>query len=478
MNRACAIAAAAVLLLTLGAPAHAARSSLARDEFAWPTAEQCWRVFTLADYNTRIVVFGTAVLGAACGLVGSFLLLRRRALMGDVLSHAMLPGIALAYIVVTQAGGMGKALPVLLVGGAASGLAGVGVVLFLRRWTRLKEDAAMGIVLSVFFGAGTALLGVVQQMRTGSAAGLETFVYGKAASLALDDVWLISAVAGGAVVLCLALFKELSLMCFDEGFSRANGLPVDALDLALMALVVAVTVVGLQAVGLVLVIALLVIPPAAARFWTDHLPRLALASTAIGATSGLVGSAVSALFPRMPAGAVIVLVCSLCFVVSLVLGPARGIVPRVVEHARLVRRVARQHLLRALFECEEAAGAGEAGIPAEALLAKRSWSARELAGIAARERRAGRVRAASGGGWRLTDAGREEAKRYVRNHRLWELYLIEHADVAASHVDRGADHVEHVLGAELVASLERILAERARALPESPHALVQGGAKA
>ena len=272
-HRTAAVAALLVCLVSTNvAVAHApqvdSRRSITDRSVEWPTWKQWRRVFLLRDYNTRVVVLGTTLLGCAAGMIGSFTLLRKRALTGDALSHATLPGIGIAFIVTTSLGGDGKSLPILLLGATVSGLIGVGVIVAIRSFTRLKEDTALGAVLSVFFGAGMALLGVIQQMDQGHAAGLEGFIYGKAASMGSRDMLLIAAAALGCISASVVLFKEFKLLCFDEGFAGSRGLPVVRLDLGLMGLVVVVTIVGLQAVGLVLMIALLVIPSAAARLWT------------------------------------------------------------------------------------------------------------------------------------------------------------------------------------------------------------------
>ena len=432
------------------------------------------RVLALQDYNTRVVVAAAALLGLAAGLVGSLMLLRKRALLGDAISHATLPGIALAFIVMGAAGGTGKWLPGLLLGGALSGLLGMGFVLLVRAQTRLKEDAALGLVLSVFFGGGVALLGVIQKMEQGHAAGLESFIYGKTASMLGADAWLMAGVALLASALCGLLFKEFALLCFDTAFARSLGWRTAWLDALLMGLVVVVTVAGLQAVGLILVLALLVIPPAAARFWTQRMGPLPVIAGVLGAVSGYVGASLSALLPRWPAGAVIVLVAFLFFLVSLMFGRERGLWRTLRERQSLTRRVARQHLLRALFELQE--GARPDGPPPAAtwtaLLARRSWTPRALRRAVSRAVREQEVYVDAQGGLCLTPEGWAEARRLVRNHRLWELYLITHADIAPSHVDRDADQIEHVLGRGLVAQLEQLL-ERAPVpgLPPSPHPL-------
>ena len=276
-------------------------------------ADRWSRVLTLRDHNTRVVLLGTTLLGLAAGVVGSFTLLRKRALVGDALSHATFPGIGGAFLIGTAAGLTEKSLPLLLLGAAVSGVLGVGVLLFLRRYTRLKEDTALGVVLSTFFGAGLAVLGLVQQSGSGSAAGLGSFIYGKTASMVPDDVRLIAAGGLLAVLACGLLLKEFTLLCFDQGYAATQGWPVPVLDAVLMGLVVLVTVIGLQAVGLILVIALLITPAAAARFWTDRVPAMTALAGLLGAVSGLVGAGVSAVYADLPSGALIVLVAAAAF---------------------------------------------------------------------------------------------------------------------------------------------------------------------
>lgn len=432
------------------------------------TWDQILRVISLSDYNTRVVILGTTALGIACGLIGSFMLLRKRSLMADAVSHATLPGIALAFMVMVAWGGSGKWLPGLLLGAALSGLLGMGIVLVIGRYTRIKEDAALGIVLSVFFGLGVSLLGLVQKMKEGSAAGLESFIYGKTASMLTSDAMLIGAVAALSIGVVVLLFKEFCLLCFDQDFAAAQGFPVGKLDVLLMTLVVLVTVIGLQAVGLILVIALLIIPPAAARFWTEKLLPLAIIAAAFGGLGGALGAALSAVVPKLPAGAVIVLTNSLFFALSLVFGSARGVLVRFRQHYQLSRKVGRQHLMRALFECTE--DENREVVSFEELLACRSWTSNRLKSLLGSASRQGLIESSSEG-VRLTSAGEEQASRIVRNHRLWELYLINYADIAPSHVDRDADRVEHVLDAATIRRLEELLKEEQKAAPKlsSPH---------
>lgn len=427
------------------------------------------RVFSARDYNTRVVMSGTGLLGIACGVVGTFMVLRKRALFGDAISHATLPGIALAFLFSVALGGTGKSMLALLLGAGIAGLLAMAATLAIRHCTRLPEDSILGIVLSVFFGAGIALLGVVQHVNTASAAGLETFIYGKTASMLGEDGWRIAWCAIALLGICALLFKEFRALCFDAEFARAQGWPIRFLDALMMGMVVVTTVIGLQAVGLILVIALLILPPSAAGFWTDDLRALVLLAATIGALSGVIGSGLSATFPALPAGGVIVLVAAAMFLFSFLFGRSRGVAVRFAMRVRVERRVNRQNALRAMYEISEAQAANEA-IAESALRTARYWPGTQLHRTLRGLVREALVRKELHG-WVLTPAGRDEAMRMARNHRLWELYLIHHADVAPSHVDRDADLIEHVLGHEMVAELEGLLdrATPTPPVPQSPH---------
>ena len=445
-----------------------------------PNGSDILEVILLQNYNTRLVVISTMLLGVAAGLIGSFLLLRKRSLMADALSHATLPGVAIAFAVMVGMGLSGKSLPGLLLGATISGVAGIFTMLVIRNTTRLRDDVAMGFVLSVFFGIGVASLQMVQGMPGASAAGLESFIYGKTASMVKSDFYLIAIVAAISSGMAFLFLKEFLLLCFDDGFAATQGWPTLFLDVLLLGLVTAVTVIGLQSVGLILVIAFLITPPTAARFWTQKLRTMLVLSAAIGGLSGWLGASISALTPKLPAGAVIVLVAASLFLISMLFAPARGVIPKLLRQARLRRKVGRQHLLRAAYELlESAAGDGPVMNGSFALLdlfRKRTWSKRELKHILLIANREDHLEPAEPGHLRLSEPGFGEAARVTRNHRLWETYLIKYADIAPSHVDRDADLVEHILGAQLVQELEKYLGDRDVEIPvpPSPHFIEPG----
>lgn len=393
--------------------------------------DEAIRVLTLqAGFNSAVVVAGTAALGMAGGTVGTFLLLRRRALVSDALSHATLPGIAAAFLLGVWLGLPGRSLPLLLAGAAVSGVLGVLTIQALVRFTRLTEDAAIGAVLATAFGLGVVLLSHIQTLQVGGQAGLGHFILGQTAAMAWREAVAMGVLALAAAAATALLFKELRLVAFDPGFAHGQGWPVQRLDIALMALAALVTVIGLQTVGLILVVALLIIPPAAARFWTERLATMTVVAALLGGASGWLGATLSALFPRLPAGAVIVLVAGGFFLASFLFAPARGLAAAALRAARLRLALAEQQALRRLL------------VGGEASAAMRRWLA---------------VR----GLWRdgaLTGRGRAAARAAERNRRLWERFLIDHPGLAPATPDWGVAPIDRVLPADLV----RVLEERAR----------------
>jgi manganese/zinc/iron transport system permease protein len=286
------------------------------------------RLLSLQDSSTRVVMLSTAGLAIAAAMVGSLAMLRRRALVGDAVAHASLPGICVAWFVAGD-----RSLAVLLLGAFVLGLACMATMALVQRLTKAREDATTAIAISGFFGLGIVLSRMIQNQPGGNRAGLDGFLFGKAASAVTSDAWLVLAVAGLVVAIVLALRKEFGLLCFDRDFAVGIGRPVHRLDGVLLVLVALVTVAGLPSVGVVLVVALLVIPPAAARCWSASLGSMLAVAAAIGAVSAIIGTGLSAVLPPpsgavgggWPTGPMIVLTAASLFVLSLLLAPERGV---------------------------------------------------------------------------------------------------------------------------------------------------------
>jgi manganese/zinc/iron transport system permease protein len=415
--------------------------------------------------NLLWVLGGCVLLGISSGVLGSFALLRRRSLMGDALAHAALPGVCLAFLLTGT-----RSFPALLTGALIAGLLGAACIQVITRNSRVKEDAALGLVLSVFFGFGILLLTLIQRSETGNQAGLDKFIFGQAASLVGADVRTMAICAGVVCLLSFALFKEFKLLCFDQGFGRGIGFPIGVLDSLMMFLIVLVVVIGLQAVGVVLMAALLITPAAAARFWTDRLSTMVTLAGAFGALSGALGTLLSASVTGMPTGPLIVLAATAVFLLSLVFAPRRGLLAKALRLLSMRAKVGRENALRALYELREAAEDWDTPAKPEALLSRPGEASTGIREQLSRLQREGLVQR-SPEGYRLTEAGLQEAYEIVRNHRLWEMFLMHEGQLGADHVDRDADFIEHYLPKDIVQELERLMRVHGREpeMPESVH---------
>ena len=227
-------------------------------------------------YTVRVVALGGSILGLLSGVLGSFAVLRQESLLGDALSHAALPGVALAFLLT------GRQLSWLLVGAGIASLIGMRFLSAIIDTTRIKQDAAMGIVLAAWFAAGIALLAYIQSIPDASQAGLDHFIFGQAAAIIESDVRLVSAV-GVIVLAVVALFwKEFKLVTFDREFAGANGIRTGLINVVLSTLIVVTIVLGLQLAGVILMVGMLIAPGIAARQWTQKLEQMVILAAVFG----------------------------------------------------------------------------------------------------------------------------------------------------------------------------------------------------
>jgi manganese/zinc/iron transport system permease protein len=402
-----------------------------------------------SGYNASVVALGCAAFGLAAGAIGCFVLLRGRALISDAAAHATLPGVAGAFILAATLGWNARDLGLLLAGaGLTAGLA-VGVVALLGRGGRIRDDAAMALVLSIGYGIGVVLFSVVQSLPVGGQAGLKGFILGQAAGMSAADATLIAALALVSLLALAVLLKPLTALCFDAEFAAATGLPVRLLDGLLLALMLAVAVAGLRAVGLILVVGLMVIPAVTARLLTDRLEAMLPIAAAAGAAAAWVGTAVSAAAPQLPTGATIALTACALFVVALLLAPRRGALAFAWRQARLSLVIARDHALRAMVEAAERGAAPRdwSGLAEEA-----GWSRLQRLVLPGWFRRAGWV--APGPVLALSARGAALAEDLTRRHRLWEHYMQSAGGLPPQAAHRAADQVEHALPGEVVRDAE------------------------
>lgn len=405
------------------------------------------------DITLRSVLLGSALLGAVAGMVGSFAYLQKRALLGDALAHAALPGVVLGFLV---AGG--KVPLALLIGAAVTAWVGARAIDMIVRHTKLKQDAAVAIVLSVFFALGVVGLSLVQKHGDAAQSGLSTFLFGHAASLLPSDVMTFAIFGLLCAVVLGLVYKELKVLTFDARFAAASGLPVKRLEIVMTTLIVAATVIGLQAVGVVMMSALLITPAAAARLLTTRLSRMLLVAALIGTLAGVCGTLISYSAPRMPTGPWIVLVATALFVVSFLLAPQRGVFARAIAFSKLRERTHEENLLKTFYHLGEQAGNVGASFGQAELARTRTLQGGAFQQALKKLERRGWVES-GGEGFRLTETGQTESARVVRLHRLWEVYLTEYLHLPSDHVHRGAEQMEHVLTPELERELEAFLAK-------------------
>lgn len=285
-------------------------------------------------HNTTVVMLGAAALGLGSGVIGTFLMLRRGALVSDAVAHATLPGVAGAFLVGAASGLPPRSLALLLPGAFVAAALAIAAIQALARRPRMNEDTATAAVLATSFALGIVLVSVVQTLRTGGQAGLDTYLLGSTAGMLESEAWTTAGVALLVVLGVVMTMKELASAAFDPDFSVASGLNVARLDALVAVLALLVIVVGLRFVGLILIVALLVTPAAAARFWSDRLGVTVALAGLFGAASAYLAAAYSAIEPHTPTGAVIVLAASALFVASFLFGPARGLAPRLTAARR------------------------------------------------------------------------------------------------------------------------------------------------
>ena len=296
------------------------------------------------DYTLRTVSMGAALLGLVSGCLGTFAVLRQQSLLGDAISHAALPGIAIAFLLT------GSKIPiVLMIGALIAGWMATVFVSLVSQSSRVAYDSALGTALSVFFGFGLVLLTIIQRTPNANQAGLNTFLFGQAAAMVTEEVVTMAWLGGIALFVLMIFWKEFKILSFDPEFARSLGYPVRGLDLLLTSLMVVAIVIGLQAVGVVLMSAMLIAPAVGARQWTDRLGLMVFIAAGFGASSGLAGALISSSVSRLPTGPTIVLCVSIIVLFSLLFAPNRGMLWSWIRNKRNARRLREEVVLLDLF---------------------------------------------------------------------------------------------------------------------------------
>ena len=407
--------------------------------------------FSFRDVNIRYVALGTVLLGASSALVGCFTFLRKKALVGDTIAHSILPGICLSFIIFKT-----KDPLMLLLGAMVSGWLSVYVVDYISANSKIKPDTAIGLTLSVFFGVGVLLLTHIQHSGNAAQAGLDKFLFGKAASLVQNDVITFGIVSVVLIATIIVFFKQFSLISFDVQFAKSIGLPVRTFEIILSIITVLAVAIGIQTVGVVLMAAMLITPAAAARFWTDKLKIMIVIAAIIGGISGIVGAFISFTAPSMPTGPWIVVVLSFIAIGSMLVAPKNGAISKIRKQKKNQRKILEDNILKLLYKLGEKENEFFKNRSISTLQNYREIPEKKfLKGLNILKKK--NLVALVNDLWVLTEKGKKAGMRIVKIHRLWELYLTTYLRIAPDHVHEDAETIEHIITPEMEIKLEHLL---------------------
>ncbi|AKK04481.1 ABC-type Mn2+/Zn2+ transport system, permease component [Corynebacterium mustelae] len=280
----------------------------------------------LSEFSYRRIVIGTVLIGACSGAMGAFLYLRRQSLMSDVIGHSATPGVMGAFLIVglTAAGFDARSMPVIVVGALVTGLLSVVLANRVAETTRIGIDATMAVMLSLFLGGGLLLLQIIQRSRIKGKGGIEELMFGNAATLTNLDVTTIAVVTAVVFVILALMWRPFNLLTFDPTLAQVSGVRTQRISPVLFGIIVLAIVIGVKAVGLILMIAFAVFPPAAARQFSRTVGQMALLSGVFGACAAVIGTYISVAVGKVPTGPVIVIVLSIIVAISMVITPSRG----------------------------------------------------------------------------------------------------------------------------------------------------------
>ena len=308
------------------------------------------------SYTTQMVLLGTALLGLASGIAGTFAVLRKESLIGDGLSHAALPGVVIAFLLTGI-----KDIEVLIAGAALSSITAAWLITITVENSKIKFDGALATILSAFFGLGMVLLTYVQSLNNAGQAGLSKFIFGQAATILARDVYITSAAALIIIVLTALFWKELKLISFDVEYAKTLQIPVTFTLILYRSLLIMTIIIGIQSVGAILISSLLIAPAVGARQWTNKLGTMCILAGLFGMISAIGGTIWSTAVPKLPTGPAIIVILSILVLLSLIFAPNRGILwqfrkNRQSKHALLLEttRDSKSKAQQSIYVAEDA----------------------------------------------------------------------------------------------------------------------------
>ena len=283
----------------------------------------------VSDYTFRTITLGCMLLGSVSGMLGCFAVLRKQSLLGDAVSHASLPGVCLAFLIIRS-----KNTEILLLGALAIGLICIGLIQTIQNYTKIKFDSALAFILSVFFGLGLVLLSYLNKLPGANKSGLNKFIFGQASTFVERDVRLMLYTGIILLIVIILFWKEFKIVTFDSEFAKTLGFPSRKIEILISILIVITVIIGIQAAGVILISAMIISPAVAARQWTNRLSIMVILSGIFGGIAGLTGTLISITESNLPTGPVIVLVISLIVVFSILFSPKRGILSRILINSK------------------------------------------------------------------------------------------------------------------------------------------------
>lgn len=283
----------------------------------------------VSDYTFRTIALGCMLLGSVSGMLGCFAVLRKQSLLGDAVSHASLPGVCLAFLIIRL-----KNTEILLLGALAIGIICIGLIQTIQNYTKIKFDSALAFILSVFFGLGLVLLSYLNKLPGANKSGLNKFIFGQASTFVERDVRLMLYTGIILLIVIILFWKEFKIVTFDSEFAKTLGFPSRKIEILISVLIVITVIIGIQAAGVILISAMIISPAVAARQWTNRLSVMVILSGIFGGIAGLTGTLISITESNLPTGPVIVLVISLIVVFSILFSPKRGILSRILINSK------------------------------------------------------------------------------------------------------------------------------------------------
>lgn len=405
----------------------------------WENFLQFW---SFTNPNVRWVALGSVMLGWTTAVIGCFAFLQKKSLAGDALAHAALPGITSAFLIFHDKS------PLIVIGGAVvSCLIAYAVSEYFQRYTKIKPDSGLAIILSLFFSIGIFQLTIIQKLPLASQAGLDRMLFGQAAALVKGDLYVLLVLSVLINLFVVFSYKKLKLIIFDPVFARTVNVNVVFWKSALALALVLSIVIGLQLVGVVLMAALLLTPATSARFWTHKLKLMLMLSGIFGATAGLLGANISYLMPKMPSGPWMVLILSSIFLISAFFAPEKGILARFLRRRAIALRINSENILRSLYKLSEQQSF-EQNTDFSRLMLTLNLSFADFK-KALQNLKSKRFVSLQGDSVNLTAEGLAKAAELTRFHRLWELYLTSKLELKSDHVHADAEEIEHWFNREL-----------------------------